>query len=230
MIPGFCKLKSMQLCAITDRRALGEDEGQRTERPVALAAAWARGGVDYIQVREKDLKPTELEAVVRRVVEAGISGLASGTVSERVATKVLVNGHAPLAASVAFGAGADGVHLPGGFTSESLRISMAAVRRHFASRAAVVSVACHLLTEVKQARDAGADLVLFAPVFGKVVGALSLPGVGLELLAAACEVAGTMPVFALGGVTAENARDCVDAGASGVAGIRLFLDQGWDAL
>jgi thiamine-phosphate pyrophosphorylase len=65
-------------------------------------------------------------------------------------------------------------------------------------------------------------------VFGKVLGASSLPGVGLDLLAAACAVAGTMPVFALGGVSAENAKDCIDAGAAGVAGIRLFLDQDWE--
>jgi thiamine-phosphate pyrophosphorylase len=47
--------------------------------------------------------------------------------------------------------------------------------------------------------------------------------VGLEKLREACAVAGEMPVFALGGVDEGSAGECVDAGASGVAGIRMFF-------
>jgi thiamine-phosphate pyrophosphorylase len=66
--------------------------------------------------------------------------------------------------------------------------------------------------------------VLFGPVFGKTLdGVEVVAGVGLEGLREACGVAGEMPVLALGDVTAGNAVSCVDAGASGVAGIRMFF-------
>ncbi|HEY0794640.1 MAG TPA: thiamine phosphate synthase [Acidisarcina sp.] len=217
----------MQLYAITDRTALARDKSHQCEELVKMTAAWAQGGVDYIQVREKDLEPAELEALVRRIVDAVRAVSADRA---RPSTRVLVNGTASLAARVAIAGGADGVHLPGGFTSMSIAESIAEVRRGFAPRAAIVSVACHSLSDIEWARDAGADLVLFAPVFGKVVVGLRWPGVGLESLVSACTIAGPMPVFALGGVSAQNARDCIDAGAAGVAGIRLFVDRGWEPL
>jgi len=66
-------------------------------------------------------------------------------------------------------------------------------------------------------------MVLFGPVFEKrVEGELVVRGLELMMLQAACVIAGKLPVLALGGVTAENAAACVQAGAAGVAGIRLF--------
>jgi len=88
-----------------------------------------------------------------------------------------------------------------------------------------VSVSCHSLADVESARAAGADVCLFGPVFGKSVdGVEVVPGAGLEALRQACAAAGKdLPVFALGGVTEANSAACVDAGASGVAGIRMFF-------
>ena len=77
-------------------------------------------------------------------------------------------------------------------------------------------------------------MALFAPVFGKTLRSTesneSLPGVGLRELETACGAAGSMPVFALGGVTRENAAACIDAGAAGVAAIRLFHSNSWKTL
>jgi thiamine-phosphate pyrophosphorylase len=53
-----------------------------------------------------------------------------------------------------------------------------------------------------------------------------IAGAGLDALRKACEIAGDTPVLALGGVTGETARLCVEAGAAGVAGIRLFRFRG----
>jgi thiamine-phosphate pyrophosphorylase len=133
-------------------------------------------------------------------------------------TKLLVNGRA----DVAVAAGADGVHLtsrPGELTAEQVRRVFAAAGRG----EPVVSASCHTLDEVRGAVAGGVGLVLFGPVFEKRVGGeVVVRGVGMEALRKACEVAGGMPVLALGGVTAENAVACVEAGAAGVAGIRLF--------
>ena len=91
----------MLLYAITGRRLLPGGELEQQTALVALAGEWARGGVDYIQVREKDLAADDLLVLAQRIV-AAVRG-------EGGPTRVLVNGQA----KVALEAGADGVHLPG---------------------------------------------------------------------------------------------------------------------
>jgi thiamine-phosphate pyrophosphorylase len=87
----------------------------------------------------------------------------------------------------------------------------------------VVSVSCHTLEEVDRARDGGADLILFGPVFGKTAdGEIAVPGVGIEALREACVRAGETPVLALGGITDLNSATTIAAGAKGIAAIRLF--------
>jgi thiamine-phosphate pyrophosphorylase len=198
--------------AITDRRS-GKDELNLSPGSdpfaglVDQAKRLAAGGVDFLQLREKDLEAKELIGVARRIITVARSG--------DPALRVLVNGRV----DVALAAGADGVHLPSG--PEQLTVGQ--VRRLFAVRDAVVSVACHSLAEVERASGDGADLILFSPVFGKqLVSGEELAGAGLERLAEACHAAGDTPVLALGGVTTENAQACVDAGAGGIAGTRLF--------
>jgi thiamine-phosphate pyrophosphorylase len=64
--------------------------------------------------------------------------------------------------------------------------------------------------------------VVFGPVFGKK-DVPEMGVAGLDLLRSVCR--SKIPVFAVGGVTAENAAKCADAGAKGVAGIRLFQES-----
>ncbi len=178
-------------------------DGTSADVLVNRAGELARQGVEFLLVREKRLADLELFALMRTIREA-----TAGT-----GMKVLLAGRAELALA----AGADGVHL-GGRLAE-----LAAARRAFPQ--GLLSVSCHTVHEVSQASAEGADLVLFAPVFGKTVdGVEVVPGTGLEALQKACAVAGDgVRVFALGGVTAENAPVCITAGASGIAGIRLFF-------
>ncbi len=146
--------------------------------------------------------------------------------------RLLINGRA----DVALAAGADGVHLPTGpgvLTPEEVRAIFAGAGR---SQSPVISVSCHTLGEVEAARSQSPDCILFAPVFEKLIreneidsGARQNPesvqklsGTGLALLEQACRAAAPVPVFALGGVTADNAADCLRAGAAGVAAIRLM--------
>jgi thiamine-phosphate pyrophosphorylase len=205
----------MLLYAITDRRLLPGGEQERLSALVGLVAEWSRSGVDYLQVREKDLADSELLVLSRRIVAAVRSGGPG--------TRVLVNG----SPEVALEAGADGVHLPGPVRVQALDAARELYRRD--GREAIVSRACHSLEEVREAGDV--SLIVFAPVFEKVSGQESTgQGVGLGMLAEACRVAEPIPVIALGGVTGANASECVAEGAAGVAGIRLFLGEEWRGL
>ncbi|HZD50414.1 MAG TPA: thiamine phosphate synthase [Silvibacterium sp.] len=205
----------MLLYAITDRRLLPGSEPERRAELISRAREWACGGVDYVQIREKDLSGLELLALARGVVAA---------VREQGSdTRVLVNGPA----EIALESGADGVHLPGSAAAADGAYAREVYRS--AGREAVVSHACHSVEEVRSAVW-DASLIVFAPVFEKPAPQDVREGVGLGVLSEACVAAGSVPVVALGGVTAANAAECVRAGAAGVAGIRLFLGGDWGGL
>ncbi|MBV8049597.1 MAG: thiamine phosphate synthase [Acidobacteriaceae bacterium] len=129
-------------------------------------------------------------------------------------TRLVINSRA----DVAIACGADGVHL------RSDDISVNNVRRRWISSARdqppVVGVSCHTIGEVARAASESADFAVFAPVFEKK----DIPQiVGLEVLSNASRQ--NLPVFALGGVNLENSRSCIEAGAAGIAGIRLFQER-----
>lgn len=204
----------MLLYAITSRRLLPGDDAAQCDRLVELAAVWASGGVNTIQVREKDLPLPELQALAARVVEAvRLTGSR---------TCVVVNGPA----QVALDAGADGVHFHANAGAAALRAARQVYAR--TGRDPTVSAACHTPEEIRAA--AGASLLLFSPVFEKVTRERVLHGQGLAALRAAVDLAQPVPVLALGGVTDKNAPACVQAGAAGIAAIRLFLGDAWRAL
>lgn len=165
----------------------------------------AHTGVDYIQLREKDLSSRELEVLA----DAAVHAIRTSGNKPRL----LINSRADIALAI----GADGVHL------RSNDISPADVRRIWRSAGLttepVVAVSCHSETEVMAAKAAGADFVVFGPVFGKG----DAPGSGIAVLSAACTHG--IQVLALGGVNADNARSCLEAGAAGIAGIRLFQES-----
>jgi thiamine-phosphate pyrophosphorylase len=204
----------MKLCAITDRRLYPGDERERCTALVRQAARWAAAGVDYIQLREKDLPEAALETLAARLVEA------VNTAQTDRGTRILIN--SPHASAICRAVGADGIHLPG------LGVTAMHEQTQTAREAGLlVSVACHSADEAAAAGRAGASLLLFAPVFEKPLDQGSLPGVGLRSLAEAYRAAGPTPIYALGGVTVVNAAECLAAGAAGVAGIRLFLSDDW---
>jgi thiamine-phosphate pyrophosphorylase len=83
----------------------------------------------------------------------------------------------------------------------------------------LISVSCHSVQEVAEAAKNQATLALFAPVFEKK----DASPAGLEALRQACQT--KIPVLALGGVTLQNAHSCLEAGAAGIAAIRLFQEN-----
>jgi len=200
------------LYAITDRRLYGDTEDIRTQRLLELTAEWGANGVAFIQLREKDLS-------ARNQLELARAMLA---ILRNTRARLLINGRP----DVALAAGADGVHLPAGPDA----LTPDEIRTIFAQRSESmpdISVSCHTLAEVTRAREQKRDVILFAPVFEKVLArkaGSTLPGAGLDQLRQACRAAAPIPVFALGGVTAQNASQCLQAGAAGIAAIRLMLE------
>jgi thiamine-phosphate pyrophosphorylase len=198
----------MQLYAITHRQLFPNREAL-----LECVAAWASGGVDYVQIREKDLAEEELAELTCEIVYTVRNSAGK--------TRVLLNG----AAEMALECGCDGVHLPSGLPTEAVE----GVRRVWkqSDTVPIISISCHRIAEIEQARNQGVTLALFAPVFEKR-GEETVPGQGLATLAHACSVAAPMPVFALGGVTRQNAKECIKAGAAGIAAIRLFAAGQWE--
>ncbi|HUO26588.1 MAG TPA: thiamine phosphate synthase [Candidatus Aquilonibacter sp.] len=206
---------------ITDRAAFPGDEFSRRRCLLGRIGEAARWGVDFIQLREKDLPTRELEALAYEVVAAVRDGNKLATGNRKPRTALLINSRTDVAMAV----DADGVHL------RSDDVSPEEVRKvwkrgmHVADEPSrtdpLIAVSCHSPAEVAQAAINGANFAVFAPIFQKKDSA-SHPA-GLAALEEACRA--KIPVLALGGVTLENARSCVDAGAAGVAGIRLFQEN-----
>jgi thiamine-phosphate pyrophosphorylase len=238
-------MKSFLLCYITDRRQL-----RSASLPAAIGDTLG-AGVDMVQIREKDLATRELIALVEEALKAanelerGFVARASGlppisegrpfaplrrsrkpqnrpaaqslraagqgsALSERA--HVLVNDRL----DVALAAGADGVHLGG----HSMPVQ---VVRRVAPRPFVLGVSCHSLGEAQAAESGGADYLVLGPIFETPSKLGYGPPLGLEKLRIVTSRI-RIPVLALGGITVERVRPCLEAGASGIAGIRIFQD------
>jgi thiamine-phosphate pyrophosphorylase len=173
---------------ITDRKSCPGEVTESIRRNV-------QNGVEYIQIREKDLTARELFSLTIHAV----------TIARGTATRILVNDRA----DVALAAGAHGVHL----RSDSIE---PAVLRQVLPKCFLIAVSCH--TEDDLRRTEGADFAVFGPVFASPGKG---PATGVEALGRAVVVS-PVRVFALGGITWENAPLCLEAGAAGIAAIRLF--------
>jgi thiamine-phosphate pyrophosphorylase len=197
----------MLLYYITDRNGFAGADSERRNQLLRCIAAAARAGVDFIQLREKDLDSADLELLAREALRRVRENSAT--------TKLLINTNL----EVALEAGADGVHLPA--NSEPAAV----LRRQWlecSPRPPLVGVSAHTLDDVMRAEINGASFAVLAPIFEKV--AAGAGGIGLDVLRDACD-AFRVPVIALGGVRLGNARACLEAGAAGIAAIRLFQEN-----
>ncbi len=205
---------------ITDRTAFPGDERARRLRLLGKIAEAADAGVNYIQLREKDLAIRELESLAREAVQII---LQLRTENRELRTDLLINSRT----DVALATGAAGVHLPANDVSaEEVRkiwkCGTGTLAREILPENPRISVSCHSPEEVTQAAANGANLALFAPVFEKKDAPGTSPK-GLDALHEACRA--KIPVLALGGITFQNAQSCLREGAAGIAAIRLFQEN-----
>lgn len=206
------------LCYVTDRRSLpSASREDLLEALVAKIAAVAAAGVDWIQIREKDLAGRASASLVGEAVRR----ISASDQFPNTSTCLIVNDRL----DVALAEGAGGVHL--GETSlpvaEAKRLVALQQAAHGLTRDFLVGVSCHSLEAAKSAEGAGADCIFFGPVFATPSKASYGPPQGLERLAEVC-LGLDIPVLAIGGITLENARSCISCGAAGIAAIRLLQD------
>ncbi len=212
------------LCYVTDRRVLEGAEGAEPDTfLMPKIVAEVADGLDWIQIREKDLSGKELSQITQDALQAASSaasptarGPISSTDGPRRA-RILVNDRL----DVALAARAGGVHLG----EHSLPPQEARRLADSLGRESdfLIGVSCHSLDAARKAEEAGADYLFFGPVFATPSKAAYGAPQGLERLAEVCRAV-SIPVLAIGGITLENATACISAGASGIAAIRLFQD------
>ncbi|MBI5375808.1 MAG: thiamine phosphate synthase [Candidatus Schekmanbacteria bacterium] len=186
-----------KLCLVTDR-ALAKGN------LCGIARDAVRGGVDSIQVREKDLNARELYKLVQEIK------IASGK-----SAKIIINDRV----DVAIAAGVDGIHL--GWKS----LPLYEVKKLLKPYSMIVGVSCHGVEDAVTAEKEGADYITYGPVFKtpSKEGLIEPRGIeGIKLIRKNVSV----PVIAIGGIDIENCKDVIDAGADGVAMIRAILCAG----
>ena len=206
------------LCYVTDRHSLrvapGENPVEVLLEKIQTAAA---AGMDWTQIREKDLSGKDCAALAREALRRVSQSASRGGHP----TRIQVNDRL----DVAIAERAGGVHL--GENSLPVReaksliastLPVSNVKNNF-----LAGVSCHSLEAAQSAAADGADYLFFGPVFATPSKAAFGAPQGLELLAKVCRAV-AVPVLAIGGVTLENAAACLASGAAGIAAIRLFQD------
>jgi thiamine-phosphate pyrophosphorylase len=207
------------VCYVTDRKSL--DFSGTVSTLLAKIRATIVAGVDWVQIREKDLLSRELFDLTRAAIGAAAEEASAKAAVEAksnarpIPVRIFVNDRL----DVALAAGAAGVHLGGG--SVPARDVVRWLRNGNAPADFAVGVSCHSLEEVRMAEESGASYCFFGPVFDSPAKRPFGPPQGMARLEEVCRSV-KMPVFAIGGVNSENSPVCLRAGAAGIAAIRVF--------
>jgi thiamine-phosphate pyrophosphorylase len=203
------------LCYVTHRKGLAAAGNNQSEALLKRIATVAAAGIDWIQIREKDLSAKELSSLTRDAVAQ------TKQINERngTLTRIIVNERV----DVAYSEGAGGVHLgENSLAVEDVR-KWLGQKPNFDGAKFLVGFSCHSLKAAMGAARDGADYIFFGPVFATPAKALFGAPQGLKRLAEVCSSV-AIPVLAIGGITLDKASDCFAGGAAGIAAIRLFQD------
>ena len=180
------------LCLVTDRRLCA---GSLDEK----VAAAVSGGVDVVQLREKDMPGGDLLELALRL-RAVTEGKALLIINDRL--------------DVALAAGAGGLHLP----EASLPVCDA---KRVAPSELLVGKSIHGLSAASLASKEGADYLVLGTIFPTA----SKPGAetgGLDLLSRVASQVDT-PILAIGGIDFRNVGSVMESGAQGAAVVSAIL-------
>ena len=205
------------VCYVTDRKSLNPAMAQAgTSQILENIRGAVEAGVDWVQVREKDLPARELLELARQAVQVAAERREG---NPRLA-RIIVNDRL----DVALVASAHGVHL----RHESLAAGdvMRWCRAGNAPADFAIGVSCHRLEEARKAENAEADYIFFGPIFETPSKMSFGAPQGLLKLTEVCRAVPDIKVIAIGGVNAENSASCIRAGAAGIAAIRMFQESG----
>ena len=170
--------------------------------PLDLSRTYLDGGAQLLQIRAKNLASGPLLALCEDVVHAASAYQAS----------VIVNDRADIAAI----SKAAGVHVG----QEDLAPADA---RRLVGPEAIVGFSTHTVKQIEAAIREPITYLAVGPVFGTRTKDTGYSAVGLELVATAARLAAPTPIVAIGGITLDNARSVIDAGAASVAVIGDLL-------
>ena len=182
------------LCAIVDAEAAA----RAGWKPLDLARAFIDGGARFLQLRAKSMPGAELLATATAIVQLAHARGALVIVNDR--------------ADIARLSGADGVHVG------QDDLAPAAVRA-IVGPDAVVGLSTHTVEQLEQAVVEPVSYVAIGPVFGTTTKDTGYAQVGLDMVRDAARRTGAqgLPLVAIGGITRENARSVMQAGADAVA-------------
>lgn len=188
-------MDELRLTLVTDRAQAGGRE------LVPVIEECLAAGLPAVQLREKDLGAAELARL----------GHALRALTTAHGAWLIVNDRVDVALAV----GADAVQR----TSTSLPIAeILAV----SDKRLRVGASVHSVAEAVAAAEAGADWIVFGPVYDTPSKRRYGPPQGLGLLAAVARAV-SIPVVAIGGITPDRAEEVRRAGARGLAVISAIL-------
>ena len=189
--------KLPKIYPVTDTRLSGLSHAEQVARLID-------GGATLIQLRDKQAAPRDLLQQTEAALRVARTSDVQIIINDRV--------------DIAMALDAGGVHLG----QSDLPARMA---RRLLKPGSIVGISTHNLAQVEIAARLPLDYVAFGPIFDTGTKADHDPVVGLDGLRSARRVLGDRPLVAIGGITAENCRDVIRAGADSVALIAALLSD-----
>jgi thiamine-phosphate pyrophosphorylase len=192
--------KIPKLYPVTDARLSGLSHAEQVAR-------LAEGGASFVQLREKHLSPREFYREAAAALEVARARGVRLVVNDRV--------------DIALALGADGVHLG------QDDLGPEAARALLGARA-VVGFSTHSVEQAVEAARLPLSYVAVGPVFDTASKQNPEPAVGLEGVRRVRAAVGPVPLVAIGGITRENARSVLEAGADSLAVIGALVSSSAD--
>jgi thiamine-phosphate pyrophosphorylase len=159
-------------------------------------------GVPRIILREKDLSVEEYQRLAEKVL-----AICGGTPTECILHSYV---------EVAQALGVTAIHLP---------LPLAEQSRDKLGSFTKIGISTHSMEQVRRAEDAGATYLTYGHVFPTTCKP-NLPPRGIAALREICRST-SLPVYAIGGITPENALEARAAGAAGVCIMSAAMQSCW---